>query len=1206
MKIRELFLANVTRDIPPVVYFYQQTPERVAEEVAEYIITGGYREGDPRYRRVKQGIHEQFVSLLGGITRALSARTPPDLPSCWISGFYGSGKSSFAKLLGLALDGTVLPNGEKLSDALWRRDDSPKKHELVEAWDALMAKVKPVSVVFDIGTVARDDEHIHRAALRQVQAKLGYCAKSSLVAEFELALERDGEWAEFEATAAQVLGRPWSEALADEQAEDHFSHVLHKLKPDRYTEPTAWIDSRAGYRSDGTSVRDTVSAIMAMLDRRAAGSTLFLVIDEVSQYVHHDNQRMLGLQSFVQELGQRMKGRAWLLATGQQQLEESADPQGVGKLKDRFPEFLRVHLAATNIRDVVHRRLLKKDPSKEKPLRDLFARHRSDLKLHGYRCTEITEEDFVEVYPMLPEQIDLLMQITTQLRARSTRMQGDDHAIRGLLQLLGELFRQRNLAEEDVGTLVTLDEIYEILQSALDPDTQTTLARIFSEPERPRDDLVDRVAKTVSLLELLQEKGVATTPELVASCLYRRLGSGNDEPKIREALEALRDRGHLSLSEKLGYKIQSSAGQEWQRERDRIGVTPENRSRAIQEALGGLLDQLEGAPRYKGQSFPWAALQTDRWFAQDARVKDPRADASIAVDVRLVRKDDQNPDHWIRESTSETFANKIVWVGGETSDIEQAANALQKSVGMLRIWSPRRESLAPERARLLVEEEANRGEHTRKLRRTLEQTLMAGRVYFRGQPRTPTDLGTSFAAVMAALAEQILPSLYPHVVETSVNDKELEQLFEDQLEGTSSKFMESGLGILSLDAGKYVASCNGPVPQRVLKYIRESPCTGTTLLSHFGRPPYGYPADIVRACVAGLLRGGKIRVQPDGRPAITFFRGPDVKDVFRSIKEFRRAEYHPPREDGIKPRDLVAVAQMLSSTRGIDVDRERDKISDAVYELAPRVASELRDFAEIYRRLPGRPDLPDGLLRLQSALEQCRASRQVDEIVTAAVRHLDALRDGLELLAMLRTDVTEAAVESVRVATEVRDHILPQLEKVPVALQDCEPVAERLVAGLDDERPWLSADDLEHDAQTLRERYVEVRQQLLAREYEQAEAARGRVKQRQGFAALSAELAESVLRPIQEALPNTSPDAVAPTLVDLAARFEVDLARGESEANDRLDEALAQLEEAQVVKVETRVRGREVKSREQLREVFREIEERVGPMLDAGKRVRLL
>ena len=34
---------------------------------------------------------------------------------------------------------------------------------------------------------------------------------------------------------------------------------------------------------------------------------------------------MLKLQSFVSELGQRLKGRVWLFATGQQKLEDQAE-----------------------------------------------------------------------------------------------------------------------------------------------------------------------------------------------------------------------------------------------------------------------------------------------------------------------------------------------------------------------------------------------------------------------------------------------------------------------------------------------------------------------------------------------------------------------------------------------------------------------------------------------------------------------------------------------------------------------------------------------------------------------------------------------------------------------------------------------------------------------------------------------------------------
>ena len=73
---------------------------------------------------------------------------------------------------------------------------------------------------------------------------------------------------------------------------------------------------------------------------------------------------------------------------------------------------------------------------------------------------------------MLPGHIDLLLQITTALRTRSARAQGDDQAIRGLLQLLGELFRDQKLADRPVGSLVTLDQIYEVQHSALDADVQ--------------------------------------------------------------------------------------------------------------------------------------------------------------------------------------------------------------------------------------------------------------------------------------------------------------------------------------------------------------------------------------------------------------------------------------------------------------------------------------------------------------------------------------------------------------------------------------------------------------------------------------------------------------------------------------------------------------------------------------------------------------
>ncbi len=181
MLIKDIFAAKVTRDIAPVVYFHEQDPQKVKDEVDEYIITGGYPESDPRHERTKDGIHEQFVSLLDAIAAEL-AKGRADLPASWISGFYGSGKSSFAKRIGLARDGIDLPDGTPLAGALLARDDSPNAKEFRDAWEKLRGQIDPMAVVFDVGSLARDDEHIH-----SVVKRLG---QGNLEPEVKLALER--------------------------------------------------------------------------------------------------------------------------------------------------------------------------------------------------------------------------------------------------------------------------------------------------------------------------------------------------------------------------------------------------------------------------------------------------------------------------------------------------------------------------------------------------------------------------------------------------------------------------------------------------------------------------------------------------------------------------------------------------------------------------------------------------------------------------------------------------------------------------------------------------------------------------------------------------------------------------------------------------------------------------------------------------------
>ncbi|NBX30884.1 hypothetical protein EBR04_10675 [bacterium] len=197
---------------------------------------------------------------------------------------------------------------------------------------------------------------------------------------------------------------------------------------------------------------------------------------------------------------------------------------------------------------------------------------------------------------------------------------------------------------------------------------------------------------------------------------------------------------------------------------------------------------------------------------------------------------------------------------------------------MVNRYEPRMESLQVARRVLVTQEKARSEELQREFQAAVNTSWMAGRMYFRGRSIDPTDHGAAPSSAIPSATTRILPDLYPHFVATQVTPAEVLQLLAPELAGPSQKFLTSELGILDLDAGRFAATCSGVVPTRIADHIAaEGGVGGTALLAHFGRPPYGYTANVVKACVAGLLRAGRIRIQPEGGAEITGFRDAGVR-----------------------------------------------------------------------------------------------------------------------------------------------------------------------------------------------------------------------------------------------------------------------------------------------------------------------------------------
>ena len=114
MKIRELFRGDIERPIETVIHVDLSDEAIVAHEIEEYVVT--------------ENIREHLEELAD--VYADTARNPSESTNVWVSGFFGSGKSSFAKTVGYALANPVI-EGRTATDRLLARANSHKLEALL-------------------------------------------------------------------------------------------------------------------------------------------------------------------------------------------------------------------------------------------------------------------------------------------------------------------------------------------------------------------------------------------------------------------------------------------------------------------------------------------------------------------------------------------------------------------------------------------------------------------------------------------------------------------------------------------------------------------------------------------------------------------------------------------------------------------------------------------------------------------------------------------------------------------------------------------------------------------------------------------------------------------------------------------------------------------------------------------------------------------
>ena len=226
MIIKELFQKDIYRTINGVVYADKTDNDIVAQELDEYVLTG----------ELKKYLNRLFEVYSESLKRADSGGHM----GVWISGFFGSGKSHFLKILSYLFENRhVKINGETKQAIDFFRDKISDNMAFKMIEDAV--KVPTDVILFNIDSLSfQNDEQaaVLKAFFGVFNRKRGFCFLYPHIAHVESFLVKKGVYEDFKKKFEALNGSSW-----ETDREDYVFYADEMLQAIREApgEHSAWI-----------------------------------------------------------------------------------------------------------------------------------------------------------------------------------------------------------------------------------------------------------------------------------------------------------------------------------------------------------------------------------------------------------------------------------------------------------------------------------------------------------------------------------------------------------------------------------------------------------------------------------------------------------------------------------------------------------------------------------------------------------------------------------------------------------------------------------------------------------------------------------------------------------------------------------------------------------------------------------------------------
>lgn len=515
MLMKEMFEKEIDRDIQGVIIVGQSEAENVAQELDEYVVT--------------KELQKYFADFFSAYKKGIVGTTPK--MGVWISGFFGSGKSHFLKILSYLLANKSVGDKKAID---YFADDSltegkPKIVDRIVLADMKLAADTDTDVVlFNIDAKSDSNSKQNKDAIVNVFLKVfnemqGFCGAMPFLADLERKLTEEGQYNEFKRKFEEVYGEAWEDSRQDfDFIQDDVVEVLTGM--DFMSEAAArnWCEKAA--EPYQISIEDFAKRVKAYIDRKGNNHHVVFLVDEIGQYIGEDSKLMLNLQTVTEELGKECMGKAWVIVTSQQDIDSVTMVKGndFSKIQGRFDT--RLSLSSANVDEVIKKRILEKKETPAQTLRLLYGQKTTIIKnLITFndgveKKLYVDENDFACVYPFVPYQFNLLASVLTSIRTHGASGKHLSEGERSMLAMFKESAMEYK--ECEVGTIIPFYAFYDALENFLDHSHRGVIIRAYENdminPEHKENVFAVDVLKVLFMIKYVDKVVVANIDNITS------------------------------------------------------------------------------------------------------------------------------------------------------------------------------------------------------------------------------------------------------------------------------------------------------------------------------------------------------------------------------------------------------------------------------------------------------------------------------------------------------------------------------------------------------------------------------------------------------------------------------------------------------------------------------------------------------------------